>query len=158
MKDLRWYDTTGEWRRGWHLRFWWPSRFSRWWMKDCISWIWRNDLCKPIYFSTRTMLGGTCYCTCGNTTDVFVRAFGFGFHLWLHRDRGPRPCLCNLALFQAMPESYAEEIEDVGGTEGVGRLAERWERWLRKAGKLEVAPKLALSLGYAVERRDRGAR
>jgi hypothetical protein len=135
MRDRMWSDTYGDWRRSWHLRVFAPYRLSRWWVNDQISWLWNTHLSKPVDVSTRNWLGGSCYCSTGNTTHLYVRAFGFGLMLWLHRDRGPQPCLCHLSLYEGLPDDYAEEIDELGGADVVKRLIGRWQRWSRRIGK-----------------------
>lgn len=131
-RDLTYYDVCGEWKRSWTLRLFWPSDFNfwRWFRWHFISWVNRNwSFTFMLHLSTRE--GGYCYCPGNTSSEVAFMVADFGFRLWCCRDRGPRPCLCDVGMAEAFPDDpdYAERIEDAGGA---GRVIERWNRLLTR--------------------------
>lgn len=119
MRDFHFFDTYGDWRRHLTVRVW--GRPILRWLRELYAYA----LCRygnPVSFSTHTRMTGSCYCNTGRTTSAYLSAFGVGFNIWLTRDRGPRPCLCNLASWDALPEWYQDEIEENGGIARVREL------------------------------------
>jgi hypothetical protein len=135
MRDITWHNRCGSWRRGWVLRIWWPHRLNRWWFSDLFGWVNNTWRTKPFEMGILSRRGwGTCYCPTGLGSEFWLIAAGFGLRLWCNRDRGPRPCLCELSLLEGMPESYPDELDENGGIENVRRLIEHRQEWIEKAG------------------------
>lgn len=130
MIERRWRDRYG---RDWMLRAGAP-----WRMRAMLTTAW-HSLTNPYYFeamkpveigmSSHSHTSSRCYCPHGRLAGFRIRFFGF--FLWLTRSHyyGPRPCLCNLVMWELFPEDHAEEIEDYGGIDGVRRLIEQRQKW-----------------------------
>ncbi len=129
--DWHFGDHSGAWRRSWTLRLF-ARRINRWWFKDFVNRL-SHNYGHVAEASIDTGIGGSCYCGTGSTSTARVYVFGFGFMLWCHRDRGPQPCVCRLAVMEVLPEQHVEEIEDLGGLGGVKRAIEDRQAWMERA-------------------------
>lgn len=134
MRQRRWYLNRGPWRYEISATFWRPT-IDRWWFRSLWNWLYIDGSWPIVRAELNTSGPGLCYCPTGSTTNFYFNVFGFGMRWWIHRDRGPRPCLCSLHFAEAVPEYYEDEIRDYGGMDRVKELIEQRLAWLKAIGK-----------------------
>lgn len=135
MRDIIYRDTAGDWRRSFTLRLFGANPLRQWYWRS----LWHSftERWASSMFALDLSSGpgnGECYCSGAIETRLHVLFMGAGFSLWIGRNRNPRTCLCQLSLMEAMPDDYAEEIEEVGGIDRVRELIEQRIKWFRKYG------------------------